>query len=313
TTIPLVTNDTDANANIDATTVVIVSQPTAGTVMVNPSGTVTYASNGTEVTTDSFTYTVKDAAGATSNVATVTITVTPVNDAPVAVNDTATVAEGGTTTIALITNDTDGDGTIDATTVVIVRQPTAGTLTVNQNGTVTYVNNGSEATTDSFTYTVKDAAGSTSNAATVTITITPVNDGPTAVNDSYTVAANGTLTVNAPGLLANDTDTDGAFLRLTEIFAAAHGTLSGVLSTGTFTYRPDAGYVGTDSFRYTVSDGAATSQGIVTITVTADPNNVAPVGNADSYTVNEDTVLTVNGPGLLANDTDANGQTLTVV
>ncbi|MDF2828333.1 MAG: repeat-containing protein, partial [Mycobacterium sp.] len=117
----------------------------------------------------------------------------------------------------------------------------------------------------------------------------------------------------APGLLANDTDPDGAFLRLTEIFTPGHGTLSGVLSSGTFTYRPDTGYVGTDSFTYTVGDGAATSQGIVTITVTADPNNVAPVGNADSYTVNEDTVLTVNGPGLLANDTDANGQTLKVV
>ncbi|MFC7676432.1 Ig-like domain-containing protein [Mycolicibacterium sp. GCM10028919] len=313
TTISLVSNDTDSDGTVDSATVVIVGQPTAGTVTVNQNGTVTYASNGTEVTTDSFTYTVKDAAGATSNVATVSITVTPINDVPVAVNDTATVAEGGTTTIALITNDTDGDGTIDVTTVVIVRQPTAGTVTVNPNGTVTYVSNGSEVTADGFAYKVKDNSGALSNEATVTITITPVNDGPTAVNDAYTVAANGTLTVNAPGLLANDTDPDGAFLRLTEIFTPGHGTLSGVLSSGTFTYRPDAGYVGTDSFTYTVGDGAATSQGIVTITVTADPNNVAPVGNADSYTVNEDTVLTVNGPGLLANDTDANGQTLKVV
>jgi VCBS repeat-containing protein len=313
TTIAVTTNDTDANGTVDVTTVVITRQPTSGTATVNANGSITYANNGSEARTDSFGYKVKDNTGTLSNEATVTMTITAVNDAPVAANDTATVAEGGSTTIAVTTNDTDGDGTVDVTTVVITRQPTSGTATVNANGSVTYASNGSEVTADGFAYKVKDNSGALSNEATVTITITPVNDGPTAVNDAYTVAANGTLTVNAPGLLANDTDPDGAFLRLTEIFTPGHGTLSGVLSSGTFTYRPDTGYVGTDSFTYTVGDGAATSQGIVTITVTADPNNVAPVGNADSYTVNEDTVLTVNGPGLLANDTDANGQTLKVV
>jgi VCBS repeat-containing protein len=313
TTVTVTTNDTDGDGTVDTNTVVITRQPKAGTATVNANGTVTYANDGSEARTDSFGYKVKDNTGLLSNEATVTITVTPVNDAPVAVNDTATVPEGGTTTIALITNDTDGDGTIDATTVVIVRQPTAGTLTVNPNGTVTYVNNGSEATADGFAYKVKDNTGALSNEATVTITITPVDDAPVAVNDSYTVAGNGTLTVNAPGLLVNDTDPDGASIRLTQIFAPGHGTLSDVLSNGTFTYRPDAGFVGIDSFTYTVSDGSATSQGTVTITVTADANNVAPVGNSDAYTIGEDTVLTVDGPGLLANDTDADGQTLTVV
>jgi len=310
TTIALLANDTDDAVN--PATVVIVGQPRAGTVLVNADGTVAYTSTGTTSTTDSFTYTVKDTSGATSNAATVTVTVTG-NAPPVAVNDAATVAEGGTTTIVLITNDTDADGTIDAATVVIVRQPAAGTATVNQNGTVTYVNNGSETRTDSFTYTVKDNTGALSNEATVTITITPVNDAPTAVNDSYTVAANGTLTISAPGLLANDTDPDGNTLAISGAFTPRNGTLSDVFSGGGFTYRPNAGFAGTDTFRYTISDGTATSEGIVSITVIADPNNVAPVGNPDSYTVNEDTVLTVNGPGLLANDTDANGQTLSVV
>ncbi|GLP81491.1 hypothetical protein TUM20984_29110 [Mycobacterium antarcticum] len=313
TTIAVTTNDTDGDGTVDTTTVVITRQPTAGTVTVNAGGTVTYAHNGSEVRTDNFGYKVRDDTGALSNEATVTMTITAVNDAPVAVNDAATVAEGGSTTIAVTTNDIDGDGTVDTTTVVITRQPTAGTATANANGSVTYVNNGSEARTDSFAYQVKDNTGALSNEATVTMTITAVNDAPIAGNDAYTVAGNGTLTINAPGLLANDTDPDGDQIRITAAIAPQHGTLSGLLSNGTFTYTPAANYAGADSFTYTVSDGTATSQGTVTITVTADANNVAPVGNSDSYTIAEDTVLTVNAPGLLGNDTDADGQTLSVV
>ncbi|MCV7419201.1 tandem-95 repeat protein [Mycobacterium yunnanensis] len=313
TTVAVTTNDTDADGTVDTTTVVITRQPTAGTATVNANGSITYANNGTEARTDSFAYTVKDDTGALSNEATVSITVTPVNDAPIALNDAATVAEGGTTAIAVTANDTDADGTVDTTTIVITRQPTYGTATVNSNGTITYVNNGSEARTDSLGYKVKDDTGALSNEATVSITVTPVNDAPIVGNDSYTVVANGTLVISAPGLLANDTDPDGNPLAITAAFAPQHGTLSGVFSSGGFTYRPDAGYVGTDSFRYTVGDGTTTSEGTVTITVTADANNVAPVGNSDSYTIAEDTVLTVNGPGLLANDTDADGQTLSVV
>ncbi|PRC62112.1 hypothetical protein C6A85_04815, partial [Mycobacterium sp. ITM-2017-0098] len=74
------------------------------------------------VTTDSFSYRVSDDRGATSNEATVSITITPVNDAPVAVGDTATVAAGGTITVALLANDTDVDSAIDPATVVVVTQ-----------------------------------------------------------------------------------------------------------------------------------------------------------------------------------------------
>ncbi|PRC62126.1 hypothetical protein C6A85_04745, partial [Mycobacterium sp. ITM-2017-0098] len=74
-----------------------------------------------------------------------------------------------------IANDSDSDGTVDTATVVITRQPTTGSVIVDAGGTVTYVSNGTEVTTDSFSYRVSDDRGATSNEATVSITITPVN------------------------------------------------------------------------------------------------------------------------------------------
>ena len=185
TTIAVLANDTDADGTINPATVVITQQPTNGSATANANGTISYVSNGAEVSTDSFRYTVKDNTGATSNTATVTLTVTAVNDAPVAVNDTATVAEGATTTIAVLANDTDADGTINPATVVITQQPTNGSATANANGTITYVSNGAEVSTDSFRYTVKDNTGATSNTATVTLTITAVNDAPTVGTRSW--------------------------------------------------------------------------------------------------------------------------------
>ncbi|WP_459986709.1 Ig-like domain-containing protein [Mycolicibacterium hodleri] len=310
TTIVLTGNDTDADGTVDESTVVIVRQPTAGTVTVNPNGTVTYASNGAEVTSDNFTYTVKDDAGLTSNAATVTVTITPVNDPPVANGDVATVAEGGTTTIVLTGNDTDADGTVDESTVVIVRQPTAGTVTVNPNGTVTYASNGAEVTSDNFTYTVKDDAGLTSNAATVTVTITPVNDPPVTTPDTYTVAKGGTLTVAAPGVLGNDSDVDGPNLFIIDGTGVTHGSLE-LLSDGSFTYIPAAYYVGSDSFTYQVTDGIAVSAP-VTVSITVTGVNEPPVGNEDFYSLAEDGTLTIGAPGVLANDTDADSPDLFV-
>ena len=191
--IDVVANDTDADGTVDATTVTIVTDVTNGSTAVNPTtGVVTYTHDGSETTSDSFTYTVDDNNGATSNTATVTITVTPVNDPPVANDDADTVAEGASVDIAVVANDTDADGTVDATTVTIDTDVTNGTTLVNPTtGVVTYTHDGSETTSDSFTYTVDDNNGATSNTATVTITVTPVNDPPVANDDADTVVGGG--------------------------------------------------------------------------------------------------------------------------
>ena len=114
-----------------------------------------------------------------------TITVNDVNDAPVAVNDSGTVAEDAATalTIDLTANDTDVDGTIDDATLTII-QPAHGTVTDNGDGTVDYVPDANFFGTDTFTYTVQDDDGAISNIATVTVTVTAVNDAPVANDDA---------------------------------------------------------------------------------------------------------------------------------
>src|SRR5213594_4133697 len=146
-----------ADNALDLTSIQIVAGPANGSVVVNGDGTVSYTHNGSETTSDSFTYAIRDAAGAVSNVATVSLTVTPVNDAPLAVADAATLAEGASTTINLAANDTDPDNALDLASIQIVSGPANGSVVVNGDGTVSYTHNGSETTSDSFTYTIRDA------------------------------------------------------------------------------------------------------------------------------------------------------------
>src|SRR5204862_315560 len=118
-----------------------------------------------------------------------------------------------------------------------------------------------------------------------------------------------TLTVAAAGVLTNDTDADGNALTAAVVSDVAHGTLS-LNPNGSFTYTPTANYSGSDSFTYKANDGTANSN-TVTVTITVTGVNDAPVAVADSYTVNEDARLTVAAAGVLTNDTDPEGNTLT--
>jgi hypothetical protein len=183
---------------------------------------VTYTHDGSETTSDSFTYTVNDDQAATSNTATVNITVTPVNDPPVANDDFDNVAEGGSVSIAVVANDTDADGSVDATTVTIVTDVTNGSTVVNPTtGVVTYTHDGSATTSDSFTYTVDDDQAATSNLATVTITVTAIgpsqaiglwfhNIGSTAMTLFWSEGiGDGSIVVMKQGSAVNATPTDG--------------------------------------------------------------------------------------------------------
>jgi large repetitive protein len=167
-------NDTDAE-NTTLTAVLVSGPANASSFTFNPDGTFTYVHNGSETTTDSFTYKANDGT-LDSNIATVTITVNPVNDAPVANDDGPyNVNEGGTLNgTSVLANDTDAENT--TLTAVLVSGPAnASSFTLNADGTFTYVHNGTETTTDSFTYQANDGTAN-SNIATVTITVNPVND-----------------------------------------------------------------------------------------------------------------------------------------
>jgi len=137
------------------------------------------------------------------------------------------------------------------------------------------------------------------------------NHAPAAANDAYTTAEDTTLTVSAPGVLANDTDADHNSITAKLVNGTSHGNVS-LNADGSFTYTPLPNYNGADSFTYKANDGSADSN-VATVSITVTPVNDAPVANNDAYTTTEDTPLTAGAPGVLANDTDVDGDALSAV
>ena len=145
----------------------LATAPSHGTATVNANGTYTYRATWHYNGPDSFTYRIRDANGDVST-ATVSLTITPVNDVPVAVNDTFTTTKNKAVGGNLATNDAfSGDG---GNYLSRLTAPANGTATVNSNGTFTYTPKSNYVGTDSFTYRLRDRDGDTSNAK-VTITV----------------------------------------------------------------------------------------------------------------------------------------------
>jgi len=289
----------------------VVTPPSHGTAALGVLGSLVYSPAPGFSGTDTFTYKMTDGA-LESNVATVTITVNPGNRAPVANDDSYSVAQDGGLSVpypGLVGNDTDPDN--DFLDVQIVTQPANGVLSLApRGGGFFYQNNQFFSGTDTFTYKATDGHLE-SNVATVTITVNAVNQAPVANDDLYSVAQDTTLEIKtrAAGVFGNDTDPEGDFLRLYAVETnPAHGVLS-LGYEGEFTYAPDAGFSGTDTFRYQVWDGHTVSAANVRIDVTA---NQPPVANDDSYSIAQDQWLIVSYPGLLANDTDPENHALSV-
>ncbi|MBC7128925.1 MAG: tandem-95 repeat protein, partial [Thermoplasmatales archaeon] len=138
-----------------------------------------------------------------------------------------------------------------------------------------------------------------------------INSPPVANNDYYSTNEDTQLVVNAPGVLGNDSDIDGDTLTAILVSSPSHGSLT-FNSNGSFTYTPDANYHGTDSFTYKANDGQADSN-IATVYITINSVNDPPIANDDYYSTNEDTQLVVNAPGVLGNDSDIDGDTLTAI
>jgi HD-GYP domain-containing protein (c-di-GMP phosphodiesterase class II) len=247
---------------------------------ISPGGTLTYTSAPDANGTSTVTVRAKDDGGTanggvdTSAPQMFTITVAPVNDPPVAVADSPTVAEDDTSgvTFDVLANDTDVDGdtlsvaSYDASTIA------NGTLTANGGGSFTYVPDSGFIGTEAFTYVVSDGNGGT-DTGTVTITVTPVQHPPVAGNDAYSTPQDTPLTVPAPGVLGNDGDQDGDAITLetTPVSAPADGSVT-LDADGSFTYAPNAGFSGTDSFTYRIDDGTGRSaDGVVKISVLSSP------------------------------------------
>ncbi|SIR33036.1 Fibronectin type III domain-containing protein [Shewanella morhuae] len=173
------------------------------------------------------------------------ITVTNVNDAPVATSATVTLEEDSSVMITLAAEDADND----PLTYEVVSLPESGTL--EQHGTVwLYTPEKDFNGTDVFSFIAKDAELS-SEPATVTINVTPVNDNPQAVDDDYTLTSTAN-DIYALAVLANDVDVDGGTLTI-DGAAADIGSVQ-ITSDGLSFTAPEA-YVGPVALRYTISDG----------------------------------------------------------
>ncbi len=282
--------------------------PDHGTLVGNGDGTVTYTPDQDFNGTDSFQYTVVDGDGA-SDAATVTIAVNAVNDAPVATDDAYSTDEDSLLNVAapgVLGNDTDVDE--DPLTASVVAGPSSGTLSLLADGSFSYDPGPDFNGTDSFTYDASD--GALSDAATVTITVNAVNDAPVAADDAYATDEETLLSVAAPGVLGDDTDVDGDTLSAVLVSGPSNGTLT-LGADGSFTYDPDSDFNGTDSFIYDASDGTLTDQATVTITINA--VNDTPIAADDAYATDEDTLLSVAAPGVVGDDTDVDGDTLSAV
>ncbi|MBN9497444.1 MAG: tandem-95 repeat protein [Alphaproteobacteria bacterium] len=271
--------------------------PAHGTVTINPDGSYTYTPAADYNGTDSFTYTVSDGKGGTDT-ATVTLNVAPVNDAPLTVGGATAGTEDSNVTGRLTATDVDGDALSFA--LAPNGMPAHGVVTVNPDGTYTYVPHANFNGTDSFTYRVSDGNGGVTT-GTVSVNVSPVNDAPTTSNATYSAQEDGSI---GGRVQASDVDGDTLTFGLTPNGSPTHGTVT-FNPDGTFNYVPAPNYNGSDAFTYTVSDGkGGTATGTVTINVAA--VNDAPTTSGGTATGNEDTAIT----GQLA-ASDADGDTLT--
>ncbi|URM36159.1 Ig-like domain-containing protein [Flavobacterium anhuiense] len=328
-------NDTDVDGDalsivsINGTALTGLAQAIAvpnGTVNISASGAITFtpAANFNSTAPVSFPYVITD--GNLTAAADIEITVTAVNDAPVAVKDVYTAAEDNAIALAPLANDTDVDGdalsivSINGTALTGLAQAIAvpnGTVNISASGAITFTPaaNFNSTAPVSFPYVITD--GNLTAAADIEITVTAVNDAPVAVKDVYTAAEDNAIALTP---LANDTDVDGdalsivsingtALTGLAQAIAVPNGTVN-ISASGAITFTPAANFNSTApvSFPYVITDGNLTAAADIEITVTA--VNDAPVAVKDVYTAAEDNAIALTP---LANDTDVDGDALSIV
>ena len=292
-TTDLIANDTDPDG--DGLTLASFTQPQNGILTETTPGELTYQPDAGFVGIDAFDYTVTD--GAATAAATVSISVSdPTNTPPVAVDDTVVTDEDTPVAILALANDTDAD--TDPLTFLSLGTPSRGTVAIDDNATpldptddlIIYTPNANENGADAFTYTITDGRGGIAT-ATVDVSITTVNDVPVPADDILFANVNVPLVFDAATLVANDTDAENDPLTATAYTQPLNGTLVDD-GNGVWTYTPNAGFTGTDTFTYTVTDGSAAATGSVSVNV-GSPIDVW-YGDYQDFSVNGTTQKWVN-------------------
>lgn len=236
---------------------------------------------------DTFLYLVGNDAGAKA-LGTVNVTVSPVNDVPVAIDDRALTFENSAVVISVLANDKDADG--DPLRIVSVSAPTDGTAVVSDN-VIIYTPTPGFNGTNTFTYGVTDDK-SPPQIATVTVVVRPLNSPPIAKPQTVTMRRNATANIT---YLADDLEKDPLTFRITQ--APQHGELFSYPTVGSYT--PTKGYSGTDSFSYRANDGELEGpEATVTIIIEA-KNNPPTLGPMNLTTrINQAVSLTLNASDL---------------
>ena len=280
-TFDVAANDTDVDNNLDPASVTVTSGP-SNAIVNHGDGTMTYTPAPDVNGGDSFTYDICDLGGL-CDTATVTIIINPVNDAPVALDDSAETVEDTPVTIDVLANDTDVDG--DGLTVDSVAQGSGGVAAVNNATSVTYTPNANFNGTDLFTYTVSDGQGGSATAS-VTVTIAAVNDPPVlTVNSPAVVVDEGQTAVN--GGSVGDVDGDVVYL------SSSIGTVTNQGDgTWSWSFASTDGPTESQPVTVTANDGIDSVQTTFDLTVT----NVAPLAAAGpDQTVNLNAIVTLSG------------------
>ncbi len=292
----LLINDLDAGQTLAA-----INNPAGitalhGMVSVEADGAFSYTPTTDFVGADYFVYVLLDGSGE-SNQAVVRIEV--VSEAPIGIDDSYRVDQADTLTVnsarGLLANDSAYEAGTPLT-VSLVDTPEDGNLTLASDGSFEYAAPADYVGEVTFTYVVSDGV-ETSEPVGVTIFVSSA--GAVAVSDIYDVSHGQTLTpILAEGLLANDLG-DADLLQVADpgSIQAQHGSLS-VLADGTFSYTPNAGFVGTETFEYTITNGAETSY-IATVSVLV--TNNTPTAANQSFQATQGTDLSAL---LVASDTD---------
>src|SRR6185503_2171147 len=203
---------------------------------------------------------------------------------------------GGTATIA------SGTGNIDTR----VSLPVGGSVVFTAQAIV--APNASGVFSNSASITVPDDMVDSNPDSNTSTDVNIIVKRPVASNDTFSVDEGNSRNVSAPGVLNNDTDADGDSISAALVSGPSNGTLT-FNSDGSFIYTPAPDFNGTDTFTYKVNDGMFDSD-VATVTIIVNPVNDTPVAADDNYSVNEDTALNVSAPGVLANDSDIDGDTL---
>ena len=294
-TLEVLSNDYDPDD--DVLSIDSVGQGSHGIVETNGSN-IKYTPEAGYIGSDSFTYTVVDGHGGSAT-ASVSITVNPVNAPPVAVNDSGETDEDTALTLEVLSNDYDPDD--DVLSIDSVGQGGHGIVETNGSN-IKYTPEAGYIGSDSFTYTVVDGHGGSATAS-VSITVNPVNAPPVAVNDSGETDEDTALTLE---VLSNDYDPDDDVLSIDSVGQGGHGIVE--TNGSNIKYTPEAGYIGSDSFTYTVVDGHGGSA-TASVSISVNPVNAPPVAVNDSGETDEDTALTLE---VLSNDYDPDDDVLSI-